>query len=99
MEIKIIDIWLDKIQNYGWKIEDAPNEEIRKELRRRLEDNGIKEVKKFFKNEVEVNHNSNDAFFFCIGYTVALYNNSLITDKEREQLRKYILRRAERRER
>ena len=40
MEIKIIDIWLDKIQNYGWKIEDAPNEEIREELRRRLKDNG-----------------------------------------------------------
>jgi len=31
-----IDIWMDKIQNYGWKIEDAPNEEIREELRRRL---------------------------------------------------------------
>lgn len=35
MEIRIIDIWLEKIRR-GWKIEDAPNEEIRKELRKRL---------------------------------------------------------------
>jgi len=40
MEIKIIDIWLNKIIKYGWKIEDIPKQyrELRKELRRRLED-------------------------------------------------------------
>jgi len=32
---KVIDIWLEKIRR-GWKIENAPNEAIRKELRRRL---------------------------------------------------------------
>jgi len=32
MEIYIIDIWLEKIRR-GWKIEDAPNEEIGNELR------------------------------------------------------------------
>lgn len=57
----------------------------------------IKEVKKFFKNEVEANHNSDDAFFFCMGYMVALHKNNLITTKEAEQLNKYILRRAKRR--
>ena len=31
MKIYIIDIWLSKL-NYGWKIEDAPNEEIKKAL-------------------------------------------------------------------
>jgi len=38
MEIRIIDIWLEKVRR-GWKIEDAPNEAIRKELRKRLEKN------------------------------------------------------------
>ena len=33
---QVIDIWMSKVQNYGWKIEDAPNEAIRKELRKRL---------------------------------------------------------------
>ena len=37
MEIKIIDIWLEKIRR-GWKIEDIPKKygELRKELRKRL---------------------------------------------------------------
>jgi len=35
MEIYIIDIWLEKIRR-GWKLEDAPNEEIKNELRRTL---------------------------------------------------------------
>ena len=39
MEIRIIDIWLNKITKYNWKIEDAPNEEIREELKKRLKDN------------------------------------------------------------
>ena len=30
-----LDIWLEKIRR-GWKIEDVPNEEIKKELRKRL---------------------------------------------------------------
>ena len=29
MEILIIDIWLEKLRR-GWKIEDAPNEAIKK---------------------------------------------------------------------
>lgn len=33
---KVIDIWLEKIRR-GWKIKDAPNEAIRKELRKRLD--------------------------------------------------------------
>ena len=33
---QVIDIWMSKVQNYGWKIEDAPNEVIKKELRKRL---------------------------------------------------------------
>ena len=39
MEVLIIDIWLEKIRR-GWKIEDIPEEykELRKELRKRLED-------------------------------------------------------------
>jgi len=35
MTITILDIWLEKIRR-GWKIDDAPNEEIREALRRRL---------------------------------------------------------------
>ena len=35
---KVIDVWLEKIRR-GWKIEDAPNESIRKELRKRLIEN------------------------------------------------------------
>jgi len=35
MEIYILDIWLEKIRR-GWKIEDAPNEEIREALKKRL---------------------------------------------------------------
>jgi len=35
MEIYIIDIWLEKIRR-GWKIEDAPNEEIREALKDKL---------------------------------------------------------------
>ena len=31
MKIYIIDIWLSKL-NYGWSVEDAPNEEIREAL-------------------------------------------------------------------
>ena len=38
MEIIILDIWLSKIKNYGWKIKDAPNKKIRKELRKVLND-------------------------------------------------------------
>jgi len=38
MDIRIIDIWLHKIKKFGWKIEDAPTEELREELRKRLED-------------------------------------------------------------
>ena len=36
IDILIIDIWLSKIKNYGWKIEDASNKEIKEELRRIL---------------------------------------------------------------
>ena len=32
MEIYLINIWLSKL-NYGWSVEDAPNEEIREALR------------------------------------------------------------------
>ena len=39
MDIRIINIWLNKIINFGWKIEDAPNEELREELRKRLKQN------------------------------------------------------------
>lgn len=35
---QVIDIWMEKIRR-GWKIEDAPNEAIRKELRERLKIN------------------------------------------------------------
>jgi len=58
----------------------------------------IKEVKKFFKKEVDPFHNSNDAFCFCLGYIVALRKNELITQKESEKLIKYNLNRARRRE-
>jgi len=34
MTITILDIWFNKIKKYGWKIEDAPNKEIEKELER-----------------------------------------------------------------
>jgi len=36
MEILIIDIWLSKL-NYDWSIDDAPNEEIRKALKDKLQ--------------------------------------------------------------
>ena len=36
MEIKIIDIWLEKIRR-SWKIEDVPNEEIREELKKEID--------------------------------------------------------------
>ena len=58
----------------------------------------IKEVKKFFKSEVDPIHNSNDAFHFCLGYIVALRRNELVTQKESEELIKYNLNRARRRE-
>ena len=32
MEIYIIDIWLSKL-NYGWSVDDVPNEEIREEIK------------------------------------------------------------------
>jgi len=35
MTITILDIWLEKIRR-GWSVDDAPNEEIREALRRRL---------------------------------------------------------------
>ena len=34
MLLKVIDVWLEKIRR-GWKIKDAPNEAIRKELRKK----------------------------------------------------------------
>lgn len=37
---QVIDIWMEKIRR-GWLIKDAPNEAIRKELRKRL--NGKKD--------------------------------------------------------
>jgi len=42
MEITVGDVWLNKIKNYGWKIEDIPKKykELRKELKRRLKNNG-----------------------------------------------------------
>jgi len=58
----------------------------------------VKEIKKFFKNEVESIMKSDDAFFFCTGYIVALQKSALIENKEYEQLRKYILNSAKRRE-
>jgi len=58
----------------------------------------IKEIKKFFKNEVDPIHNSNDAFFFGLGYIVALRKNELITQKESEKLIKYNLNKARKRE-
>ena len=58
----------------------------------------IKEIKKFFKNEVDSIHNSNDAFFFCLGYIVALRKNELITQKESEKLIKHNLNRARKKE-
>jgi len=58
----------------------------------------VKEIKEYFKKEIESIIKSDDAFFFCTGYIVALQRNALIKDKEYEQLRKYILRRAKRRE-
>jgi len=36
---QVIDIWMEKIRR-GWKIKDAPNEAIRKELRKRLKKDG-----------------------------------------------------------
>jgi len=33
MTITILDIWLSKL-NYGWSLDDVPNEEIKNELRR-----------------------------------------------------------------
>jgi len=56
----------------------------------------IKEIKKFFKSEVDPIHNSNNAFYFCLGYIVALRKNELITQKESEKLIKYNLNRAKR---
>ena len=32
---QVIDIWMEKVMR-GWKIEDAPSEAIRKELRKKL---------------------------------------------------------------
>jgi len=58
----------------------------------------IKEIKKFFKSEVDPIHNSNNAFYFCLGYIVALRKNELITQKESEKLIKYNLNRAKRME-
>jgi len=58
----------------------------------------VKGIKKFFKNEVDPIHNSNDAFYFCLGYIVALRKNELINQKESEKLIKYNLNRARRRE-
>jgi len=42
MTITILDIWWNKIKKYGWRIEDIPKKykELRKELRRRLKNNG-----------------------------------------------------------
>ena len=42
MTITMFDIWWNKIIKYGWKIEDIPKKykELRKELRRRLKNNG-----------------------------------------------------------
>jgi len=57
----------------------------------------IKEIKKFFKNEVYPVHNSNDAFCFCLGYIVALRKNELITQEESEKLIKYNLNRTRKR--
>jgi len=37
MEIYIIDIWLEKLRR-GWKIDDAPNKEIREALRGHIGD-------------------------------------------------------------
>ena len=59
---------------------------------------GVKEINKFFKSEVDPIHNSNDAFYFCLGYIVALRKNELITQKKSEKLIKYKLNRARRRE-
>jgi len=56
----------------------------------------IKKIKKGFKNYDEC-HRSEDAFFFCMGYTVALYDNSLITKEEEKKLIKYVLYRSRRR--
>jgi len=39
MDIRIIDIWLNKIKKFGWKLEDIPNKEIREEVEKRLKDN------------------------------------------------------------
>ena len=36
MEIYIIDIWLSKL-NYGWSLDDVPNEEIKMELHKDYE--------------------------------------------------------------
>ena len=36
LTVTILDIWLNKIKYYGWKIKDIPNKGIRKELRRRI---------------------------------------------------------------
>lgn len=58
----------------------------------------IASTKKFFKNDIDANHNSNDAFCFCLGYIVALRKNELINQKEAEKLIKYNLNRARRRE-
>jgi len=35
MIITILDIWLEKIRR-GWSLDDAPNEEIREALKKRL---------------------------------------------------------------
>ena len=51
----------------------------------------VKEIKNFFKKEIDSTMNSDDAFFFCLGYIVALQKNALITDKEFNKLNKYIL--------
>ena len=58
----------------------------------------VKEVKKFFRKEIDSTTNSDDAFFFCLGYIVALQKNNIITHEKFTKLNKYILRRAKRRE-
>jgi len=52
-------------------------------------DEDIKNIKKFFKKEVAVNFNSETTHSFCLGYIVALFNNDLITEKQKLKLIKY----------
>ena len=58
----------------------------------------IAKTKEFFKSEVDPIHNSDDAFYFCLGYIVALRKNELITQKETEKLIKHNLNKARKRE-